>query len=119
MIVTGLGTDIIEIKRVADMYRRNPRFAERIYTRRELKYCLAHQNCFPHLAARFAAKEAVAKALGRSFSWQDVEIDNEDSGRPGVLLYGEARKCAENKKVMLSISHSHDYATAVALILEE
>ena len=119
MVVVGLGTDIIEIDRIAEVFRRNPRFGPRIFTSKELGYCLGHQNCFPHLAARFAAKEAVAKALGRPFSWQDVEISNNSNGKPEVYLHGQAKEFAVRKKIIMTMSHSHAYATAVALVMED
>jgi len=118
-MLVGIGTDIIEIERITRAFDRSPRFGERVFTQRELDYCLKRENCYPHLAARFAAKEAVAKALGQSFSWQDVEIVNDGDGRPDVRLYGRARDFAAGKKVMLSMSHSRYYATAVALVVEE
>lgn len=119
MMIVGLGTDIVEIERLADVYQRNPRFASRIFTQRELSYCLRRQNCYPHLAARFAAKEAVAKAFGRSLSWQDVEIENNGDGKPEVRLHGDAKEFASGKQVMLTMSHSRVHATAVAIVLEE
>lgn len=119
MIVVGLGTDIVEIERLADVYERNPRFGPRVFSSKELEYCHRHRNCYAHLAARFAAKEAVAKALGRSFSWQDVEIENHRGGRPEVRLHGEAKRIAKGRRIMLTMSHSHSYATAVAMVLED
>lgn len=116
-MVIGLGTDIVEIERIAEVFRRNRRFGSRVFTAQELGYCSSRRNCFPHLAARFAAKEAVAKAFGRSFSWQDVEIVG-DGGRPRVMLHGEAREFAGGRNVILSMSHSHSHATAVAMVLE-
>jgi len=72
------------------------------------------------LAARFAAKEAVAKAFGRPFSWQEVEIYTEPSGKPGVTLYGEALKAAGNAaRVLVSVSHSEHYASAVAILVRD
>jgi holo-[acyl-carrier protein] synthase len=118
-MVFGIGTDIIEIDRLAAAFKRNRNFGVRIFRPCELEYCLKHQNCFPHLAARFAAKEAVAKALGRSFSWQDVEVSNDGRGKPMVKLYGKAAEVAAGRHVMLSISHCHSYATAVAVLVEE
>ena len=119
MVLSGIGTDIIEIERVREVFHRNPRFGPRVFTARELDYCLGRRNSFPHLAARFAAKEAVAKALGRSSCWQDVEIVNGANGKPDVRLYGRAREFANGRRVMLTMSHSHSYATATAVVVEE
>ncbi len=116
MQIIGIGTDIIEIERIKDAVLANSRFAERVFTRDELAYCNNKRSCYPHLAARFAAKEAVAKAFGRSFSWQEVEIAKE--GRcPLVKLTGEAATAARGCRVMISISHSKYYATATAIVV--
>ena len=116
MEILGVGTDIIEIGRIRRAVESNPRFAKRVFTEAELDYCMSMRDCCPHLAARFAAKEAVAKAFGRSFSWQDVEIAK-DGRRPLVKLSGEAAEAAKGCAVMLSMSHSRDYATATAVLV--
>jgi len=118
-MVLGIGMDIIEIERIVEVFRRNPRFGSRVFTPGELEYCHRHSNSSPHLAARFAAKEAVAKALGRSFSWQDVEIESDGRSQPAVRLHGRAREFAAGRRIMLSMSHSRNYAAAMALVLEE
>jgi holo-[acyl-carrier protein] synthase len=82
----------------------------------ELDYSLSKQSRYLHLAARFAAKEAVAKALGRSFAWKDVELVNNSNGKPLVNLYGEAKSAANGAMVHVSLSHSDNYACAVAVV---
>ncbi|MDO8586302.1 MAG: holo-ACP synthase [Armatimonadota bacterium] len=119
MEILGIGTDIVEIERFAQACRRSARFEERVFTRTELDYCRPKASRYSHLAARFAAKEAVAKAFGRSFSWQDVEIFTEPSGKPGARLYGRAQEAAGGARVMLSLSHSREYAAAVAILVRD
>lgn len=119
MEILGIGTDIIEIERIARAMEHNPRFGTRIFTAAELDYCVNRKSRYSHLAARFAAKEAVAKAIGRSFSWQDVEILRESNGKPDVKLSGEAENVARGCRVMLSMSHSTNYATATAILVKD
>ncbi|MEN6521464.1 MAG: holo-ACP synthase [Armatimonadota bacterium] len=119
MEIIGIGTDIIEIERVAKVMAENHRFASRIFTRAELDYCRDKKNCYPHFAARFAAKEAVGKAIGRPISWQDVEVVKGSEGKPEIRLHGEAKTAADGCRVFLTMSHSRDYATAVAVLALE
>ena len=116
MAIRGLGVDIVEIERIRDLITRAPRAAQRLFTQRELDYCMQRASCYSHLAGRFAAKEAVAKALGSSLSWQDVEVINDDSGKPTALLRGPADELARKAVTHISISHSRDYAAAVAVV---
>jgi holo-[acyl-carrier protein] synthase len=117
MEILGIGTDIIEIERIARVVQDHPRFKTRIYTKAELDYCLGKKSCHAHLAARFAAKEAVAKAIGQSLSWQDVEIANGDHGKPVVKLSGKAKRLTKSKRILLTMSHSENYATATAILV--
>ena len=112
----SVGTDIVEIGRVRAMVERwGERFLHRIYTSQELAYCRGRA---PHLAARFAAKEAVMKALGtgtRGVGWREVEICKEPTGAPVVRLHGRAAKRAKALGLhhfAISISHSGEYAVA-------
>jgi len=118
MPIIGLGTDIVETGRIRDLFDREEAFGRRVFTNAELEYSLSRRGKYLHLAARFAVKEAVAKALGRSFSWQDVEVVNAPNGRPSVRLYGRAKRAAGNAQVHISISHSKHYASAVAVVEE-
>ncbi|PZC51272.1 MAG: holo-[acyl-carrier protein] synthase [Chloroflexi bacterium] len=111
-----VGIDIIEIDRIASVIDRwGARFLNRIYTKKELDYC---RGRFPQLAARFAAKEAVMKALGtgvRGVGWRDVEVTRQRGDRPKVELHGRAAMVAVKTAVIhiaLSISHSRKYAVA-------
>ena len=119
MEILGIGTDIIEIDRLEQACRRSAKFESRVFTQAELDYCGPKAGRYSHLAARFAAKEAVAKAFGRSLNWRDVEIYTEPSGKPGARLYGRAEEAARGARVMLSLSHSREYAVAVAILVRE
>jgi len=112
----SVGVDIIEIDRVAaTLARFGDRFLQRIYTTGEIAYCRGRA---PQLAARFAAKEAVMKALGtgtRGVGWQEVEVTRKRSGEPGIALHGRAATRAEKLGIdhlALSLSHSRHYAVA-------
>lgn len=106
----GLGLDIVEIERIEKLARRNHRFLPRVFTPQEIRYCSSKKNRWQHFAARFAAKEAVWKALGQEgVALKDISVQRNASGKPGVLLRGRAAKHIE-----LSLSHSDHYAVAVA-----
>ena len=112
----AVGVDIIEIERVAATLRRfGQRFVERVYTADEAAYCRGRA---PQLAARFAAKEAVMKALGtgtRGVGWREVEVVRAPSGAPSVRLHGRAAERAARlgmERLAVSLSHSRAYAVA-------
>jgi len=123
--VVGIGTDIIECLRIAQMVQRHgEQFIQRVYTPHEIQYCQARKESTQHFAGRWAAKEAVLKALGtgwvRGISWRDVEVRTETSGRPSILLRGGARAVCDQlgiTEVLISISHCRSHATAYALAL--
>jgi len=112
----SVGVDIIEIGRVAKTLKRfGDRFLQRVFTEGEIAYSRGRA---PQLAARFAAKEAVMKALGtgtRGIGWREVEVTRKRTGEPGIALHGRAVVRAEKlgiDRLALSISHSRDYAVA-------
>jgi len=114
-----VGVDIIEIDRIDDAIARwGERFLERVYTEAELEVCRGRT---PALAVRFAAKEAVMKALGtgtNGVGWQDIEVLPNSDGKPLVFLHSGARKKSEELGMThldLSLSHSHHYAVASAV----
>lgn len=116
----AVGVDIIEISRIAQTVKRwGDRFLLRTYTEGELAYCRGRA---PQLAARFAAKEAVMKALGtgiRGVSWRDVEVVRARSGAPSIKLHGRGARVAERlamSQVAISLSHSREYAVASVVI---
>lgn len=116
----GLGNDIIEIDRIRQSIERHGQhFLNRIFTPREQDYCYKFKDPVPNFAGRFAAKEAIAKALGTGFgsdlSWHDIEILGDENGKPIVHLSVGAMKRFNNPHILVSISHSASHATAVAL----
>ncbi len=122
-MITGIGTDLVEVARFRSvMSRRGERFLEKVFTSGERKYCEEKMHRLAHYTARFAAKEAVLKSLGTGWSggihWTDIEILHQKNGAVGVKLAGLAAKIAKERKVkrvVLSISHSRKYASALAV----
>ncbi|MGV8983935.1 holo-ACP synthase [Clostridium sp.] len=121
-MILGVGTDIVEVRRIKKAIESNSRFLEKIFTTTELDY-LKSRNLRPeYVAGRFAAKEAVAKALGtgfRGFDFKDIEIDRTTLGKPIVTLKGKAKLIAKKEgqyNVHLSISHGVDSAVAYAIL---
>ena len=125
MSLYGIGTDIVECLRIAQMIERHGElFITRVYTEHEIEYCQSRKQATQHFAGRWAAKEAVLKALGtgwrRGISWRDVEVRNLRSGSPLITLYGGARDYMleqDISKVLISISHCRSHATAYAIAL--
>lgn len=121
-MVQNVGNDIIEIARIKKAWQRHgERFLNKLFTPKEQAYCLSKKG-YPerHLAGRFAAKEALSKALGTGFgpiSWLDLEILNDASGKPFVIASPHLQAAFNHPQFLLSISHCHEYATAVAILL--
>lgn len=117
-MIIGLGTDIVEISRIKKAIERTSTFLEKVYTKKEIEYISKKKNPYPSYAGRFAAKEAISKAFGtgvRKFGLLDIEILNDDLGKPLVYLSDELVKKYKGK-LNLSISHSKEYATATAIL---
>ena len=122
----SVGVDIVEIERIArTLARFGDRFLRRVYTESEIAYCREKPS---RLAARFAAKEAVAKALGvgifwhEGVYWRDVEVVRDYRGKPGIRLHGGALKRAQQEGLTgwaLSLSHSREYAVAMVVATKE
>ena len=113
-----VGVDIVENERMARVIARRPRMLERVFTRQEREYCLSKANPARHFAARFAAKEAVGKALGTGvLSWQEIEVINAASGQPGVRVSGHTEAAARRAGAgPLSLSLSHSDFASVAVV---
>lgn len=113
-----IGVDIIEIERVKKAVERTPRFLDRVFTSRELVYCMKKANPYPSLAARFAAKEALRKlhpAFIAGVRFHDLEVLPGEDGRPQVYLHGEAEhRCRIEGIGEISISLSHSRVQAIA-----
>jgi holo-[acyl-carrier protein] synthase len=123
-MVLGVGTDLIEIARIQQSVARfGDRFLQRVFTQREIAYCRRKKNAAESFAARFAAKEAGAKALGTGISqgvaWLELEVARLPSGRPTLQLTGRAAQRARDLGVVtvsLSLTHSRDIALAVVVM---
>lgn len=118
-MIVGIGIDIIKNNRIKALIEKyGERFLKKIYTKAEIDYCQSKKMAAVSFAARFAAKEAVLKALGtgmRNNSWQEIEILNNNLGKPEVKLFKKTKKRAESLKVrsiLLSISHEKEYSIA-------
>ena len=121
--IIGIGTDIIECLRIAQMIERHGElFINRVYTDLEIEYCAARKAATQHFAGRWAAKEAILKALGtgwsRGISWRDIEVLNDKHGAPQVTLRAGAREISEQlgiRKMHVTISHCRCHAVAYAV----
>ena len=125
-MLRGVGTDIVDIDRMRKVLDRlGPRFERRVFTEEEIDYCRSRPDAAVHFAGRFAAKEAVMKALttgwGRGVGWRDIEVVSSD-GPPTARLSGRAGEVARvdrGGRVHLSISHSDCHAVAVAVVEDD
>ena len=122
----GLGVDIVEIERMRKILKRSPAFARKVFSPDECAYCDATSQPAIHYATRFAAKEAVLKALGTGFSEgigvRDVEVRRTSKGRPFAVLTGRAREVARElgvRELPLSLSFTHTDAVACAMAITE
>lgn len=118
-MILGIGTDIVEIERIQEVLSRHgKRFLHRILTLKEQE-CAHGAQTTQFLAGRFAAKEAISKALGTGISdgvaWTDIEILNDELGKPVVMLAEHVRERFQNPQIDVSISHSKLYAIAFAI----
>jgi holo-[acyl-carrier protein] synthase len=122
-VIVGLGTDIVEVRRIERMIERHGEaFLQRIFTPAEIGYCQQRRFASEPFAGRWAAKEAVMKVLGTGFiqgtHFQEIEILSEESGRPRVLLHGSTAALAKQlgiDQILVTMSHSREYATATAI----
>ena len=125
-MIVGTGIDLVEIERIQHSVDRfGERFLQRVYTEAERAYCLRKKNAAESLAARFAAKEAGAKALGTGIShgvaWLEIEVVREPGGRPTIAFHGRAGEIAARLGVhsaALSLTHNRDLAVA-SVVLED
>lgn len=120
----GFGVDIVELDRMKAILERTPSFITKVYSEEEQAYCNKKERPEIHYATRFAAKEAVVKALGTGFSEgigvRDIEVGRTEKGKPYVILYGRAQEVADAQGVLeipLSLSYTHSEAVACAMAL--
>ena len=121
-MIFGIGTDIIETERIKKAIENyGHRFQKRIFTENEIEYCESFNNTkFVHYAARFAAKESFSKAIGtgitKEFKFGEIEILNEESGKPYIVLKGGLLEKYGNLKIHISLSHSDSNSTAFVIL---
>ena len=120
-MIQGIGVDVVDVERMKSILAEQGKtFIDRVFTETEVAYCEAKQNPEQHFAARFAAKEAVSKAMQTGWSgmfrWKDVEVVNEPSGAPKILLYNAVARSLEKSTVHLSLSHTENTVVAFAVI---
>jgi holo-[acyl-carrier protein] synthase len=119
---TGIGIDLVEVPRIRELLQKHgQRFKERTFTAGEIAYCDACAEPAMHYAARFAAKEAVAKALGTGLwaegvIWTDIEVVREASGKPAIVLHGAAKQHAAEAICLVSLTHTRDLAMAQVIL---
>ena len=122
MNVIGIGTDITQCSRIESMIEKHEdAFLNRVFTGNEISYCGQRKAFAQHYTGRFAAKEAILKALGTGWAkgilWTDIEVVNEPGGKPIVNLTGQAKAISDSlgiAQMLISISHCEDYAVAFA-----
>ncbi len=123
-MIIGTGIDIINVARIRkSIERHGERFLHMIFTEAEIAYCEARARKFEHYAGRFAAKEAVLKALGTGAGdetrFREIEVANDEHGKPEILLHGQTLETAnaqEVTRVHISIAHCDEFATANAIL---
>jgi holo-[acyl-carrier protein] synthase len=124
-MIYGIGTDIVEVDRIAAKMEKGTGFRDLVFTPQEKNYCEAQVNPFQHYAARFAAKEAFLKAMGTGWghgkiNFNEIEVRNDETGKPSLHLIGNAISCYNElliKQILVSLSHVK--ATAIAMVVIE
>ena len=122
MEILGIGTDIIEINRIKDAINNIKSFKERVFTKLEIEHVEKRKNPYPSYAGRFAAKEAVSKAIGtgfRGFNLADIEIYNDELGKPHLNFYNTLEETMRDIKFQISISHSREYAVSTVILYKD
>jgi len=122
-MILGIGIDLTETRRIKELIKKHgASFLDRVFTEGEKSYCLGKMDPYPGFAARFAAKEALFKALGQGWpalSFTDVRIHRDDAGKPHIRLSGKALTAAERvgyARIHLSLTHENDYAQAMVIL---
>jgi holo-[acyl-carrier protein] synthase len=120
--ISGIGVDVVDVKRMKSVLEKQGEFfLNKVFSDMEVTYCRTRKKPYVHFAARFAAKEAVAKAMrtgwSGTFHWRDIEVVNDQSGAPHVILSGDVAKALEQCNIHLSLSHSDN--TVVAFVVLE
>jgi holo-[acyl-carrier protein] synthase len=124
MSVLGIGVDLVECSRIdRSLERFGERFLHRVFTDGEIEYSMSMKFPARHLAARFAAKEAVSKAfgtgIGKSMGWRDIDVRKKPSGEPFLVFTGGAEALAKERgvsKALITLSHSDQHAVATIIL---
>ena len=122
MEIYGIGTDIIEISRIEKAINQTALFKKKVYTEKEIEHIEKKKNPYASYAGRLASKEAVSKAFGTGvygFSLSDIEILNDEMGKPYVTLYNAIEEKAQGLVIQISISHSREYAVSTVMIYKK
>lgn len=123
-MIFGIGIDLVEVDRLQKSVEKfGERFVNRLFTDNEIKYCQTKSNSYQHYTVRFAAKEALLKAIGTGLSagmsWHQIEIMNDAQGKPSMITHGYCQKMLQKlaiKNLVLSLSHSRHYGIAVVIL---
>jgi holo-[acyl-carrier protein] synthase len=123
-MIYGVGIDLVENSRMDKIVKKwGPKFINRIFSEEEILYCEKHAHSAIHYGARFAAKESFLKALGigigKGVKLSDIEVENDENGKPFLKLNGEAREMIQKKKIKkvhLSLTHTKHYSTALVVL---
>lgn len=123
-MIDSVGIDIVEVHRIKRAIEHwGDKFIQRIYTPWEINYCSGKSFPEQSFAARFAAKEAVLKAIGTGYNngikWTSIEIVNDERGQPAIRLGQKIQDVIGQKKIVISMSHTHEHAVATAIMLTE
>lgn len=116
-MIVGIGIDIVSNDRIKLLHQRfGERFLERVFSKREIEYCMRHTNPYPHLSARFAVKEALIKALKKpkGLRLRDIELINSSEGTPQIFV-----KNIQNQEILVSISHEKDYSVGFVILVKK
>ncbi len=121
---TGIGIDLVKVSKVQHLLSGHDKRLEKIFTLAEIEYCQKRRHQFQHFAARFAAKEAMFKALGTGWfeevKWTDIEVVKDGMGKPKINLHGKAKEMTERmhiRDILVSLSHCSDYAIAQVILV--
>lgn len=123
MAIYGIGQDLVDVRRIQESLQRyGDRFKKRVFTEKEVAYCERYRYSHENYATRFAAKEAVLKALGtgkaRGIAWTDVEIVRQPGNRPEIVLHGKAAEIAKQRgvnKLHVTLGHEREFAQAIVI----
>ena len=121
MSIIAIGVDLCDVQRLNKIISEHgERFLKKVYTTGEITYCAKKSDEGAAYAARFAAKEALLKAIGTGLrdgiNWKDIEVVNDELGKPEFKFYGKTSSVIGNRRVMVSLSHTHEYAVAFVVI---